>query len=416
MEKRYFAWLMLAGLFVCYVISNGVILNTLPIFYPELLGEFGWNQAEVTRPAQLLFFSVALLSPFIGMMLDRGNPRRIMFIGILLMVSGFFFFANIKGLGQMTGVYFLFSIGIVMGGIIPSMYLLTRWFVRYRGIATGVLLVGSSFGGTIFNPIAAWGIANFGWRGSLMILGTIAGACMLGALALLIRNHPAEFGIGPDGEAAQAETGGHRTQTGTHTGILLKEALSSPSFYLLMLVTGGMWFCIVGVIQHQALIFRDIGDRLPSSAGVLSAFFFCSILGKLLFGKLSDHFPKKTIMFAATLNLALGAFLLYFLEQFPGAVWMYAIVFGIGFSGTFTMIQLLVAEFYAGQSYGKILGLVTMVDTLSGVMGIMVLGQLRAAQGSYGQGLQVLVIISLLAATSVPFLKSPAKNLIKETA
>ncbi|MFZ4428441.1 MAG: MFS transporter [Saprospiraceae bacterium] len=415
MEKKYFAWLMLAGLFVCYVISNGVILNTLPIFYPELIREFGWDQAQVTRPAQLLFLCVALLSPFIGVMLDRGNPRRIMFLGILLMVSGFFFFANMHGLGQMSGVYFLFSVGIVMGGIIPSMYLLTRWFVRYRGLATGVLLVGSSFGGTIFNPIAAWGIANYGWRGSLMVLGAIAGACMLGALLFLIRNHPAEYGIGPDGEAAQAETIGSAKQA-TLTGPLLKNALSSPSFYLLMLVTGGMWFCIVGVIQHQALIFRDIGDKLPASAGVLSAFFFCSILGKLLFGKLSDHFPKKTIMFVATLNLALGAFLLYFLERFPGAVWVYAIVFGIGFSGTFTMIQLLVAEFYAGQSYGKILGLVTMVDTLSGVMGIMVLGQLRAAQGSYGQGLQILVAISLIAAASVPFLKSPAKNLLKETA
>ncbi len=413
MEKKYFAWLMLAGLFICYVISNGVILNTLPIFYPELIGEFGWNQAEVTRPAQLLFFCVALLSPFIGILLDRGNPRRVMLVGILLMVAAFFGFAFIQNLGQMTGVYFLFSMGIVMGGIIPSMYLLTRWFLRYRGIAVGILLVGSSFGGTIFNPIAAWGIATYGWRGALLVLGIVAGACMLGALAFLIRNHPSEFGIGIDGETAREGIQEASGQPAVE-GPLLREALRSPSFYLLTLVTGGMWFCIVGVIQHQALFFKDIGDKLPASAGVLSAFFFSSILGKLLFGKLGDHYPKKAIMLVATLNLALGAFILSRLEDFPGTVWIYAIVFGIGFSGTFTMIQLLVAEFYAGRSYGKILGLVTMVDTLSGVMGILVLGQLRAANGSYGQGLQILVLISICAAISVPFLKSPAKNTHKE--
>ena len=111
---------MLGGLFVCYVISNGVVLNTLPIFYPELISEFSWDQAEVTRPAQLMFFTVALISPFIGIALDRGNPRKIMLGGILMMTAAFFWFANIRSLVEMTGVYLLFSVGIVMGGIIPS--------------------------------------------------------------------------------------------------------------------------------------------------------------------------------------------------------------------------------------------------------------------------------------------------------
>ena len=91
-------------------------------------------------------------------------------------------------------------------------------------------------------------------------------------------------------------------------------------------------------------------------------------------------------------------------------VWAYAVVFGIGFSGTFTMIQVLVAEFYAGKAYGKILGIVTMVDTLSGVMGILILGQLRSAQGDYHQALQILLAMSILAAVSVPFLKNPVKE------
>ncbi|MFZ4559363.1 MAG: MFS transporter [Saprospiraceae bacterium] len=409
MGKKYVAWLMLSGLFICYVISNGVILNTLPIFYPELISEFGWDQAEVTRPAQWLFFIVALISPVIGTILDRGNPRRVMLGGTLLMIAAFFWFAHIRGLLEMTGVYVLFSLGIVMGGIIPSMYILTKWFVRYRGIAVGILLVGSSFGGTLFNPIAAWGIATLGWRGSLLLLGAIAAICMLGSLFLFIRNRPEDIGLGPDGreDGPSPENSPGR---GSLEGPALGDALRSPSFYLLMLVTGAMWFCIVGVIQHQALYFKDIGERLPSSAGVLSVFFFCSILGKLLFGKLGDRYPKKHIMLIATLNLALGALLLVWLESYPAMVWAYAVVFGIGFSGTFTMIQVLVADFYAGKAYGKILGIVTMVDTLSGVMGILVLGQLRSAQGNYAQALLILLVVSATAAACVPFVKNPAKK------
>jgi len=85
-------------------------------------------------------------------------------------------------------------------------------------------------------------------------------------------------------------------------------------------------------------------------------------------------------------------------------VWMlyaYAAVYGIGFSGTFAMIQVVVAEFFAGASYGRILGVFTMVDTLAGAMGTKALGAMRVAGGSYLPafdlliGLCVLVLLAL---------------------
>ena len=142
MKKIYYGWFILVTLTLAYCISNGIILNTLPIFYPELIREFGWNQADVTKPAQLLFVIVALLSPFVGLILDKFSVRIILIAGGFILVSGIYSFSLLKSLNQMSLIYFAFSVGLVLCGIISSMFLLTRWFKKYRGLAVGIFLVG----------------------------------------------------------------------------------------------------------------------------------------------------------------------------------------------------------------------------------------------------------------------------------
>ncbi len=386
-----------------YVITNGVILNTLPIFYPELVKAFGWDQAVVTQPAQLLFLAVALFSPVAGIFLDRYSARLLMLTGCILLLAAFVWYSRMNSLQEMRLIYVLFALGITLAGIIPSMHIVTRWFVRNRGLAVGILLIGSSLGGAIFNQVAGRSIEDFGWRTALLILGIIAVALVLLPLILVVRNKPEDLGLEPDAKAPALEATGPVVLNAP----TLAQAARTPAFYLLLLITGAMWFCIVGVIQHQALYFKDLQTAVAAK-DVLSLFFLSSIVGKIFFGWLSDRFSKKTIMLAAVLNLALGALLLALSARQPDTLlWLYALVFGIGFSGTFTMIQLLVAEFYAGGSYGKILGIVTMVDTLAGMLGIMALGRMRIASGSYESAFQLLVVICLVSALCVLLLRKP---------
>jgi MFS transporter, OFA family, oxalate/formate antiporter len=408
-------WLVLLGLFVCYTVSNGVIFNSLPIFYPQLIENFGWDQAQVTKPAQMLFLGVAILSPFIGYLLDRYSPRLIMVLGTVVASLGLLWYSRMNSLSSMTLAYCLLALGLVMAGILPSMYIITQWFSRNRGLAVGIFLVGSSFGGAIFNPISAALLASLGWRSAILVLAALVVLILMACIFLLVRDRPAAGTADPkipsplnDHAEVLDAIDFTPSQADAAQNVSLGQALASPTFYLLTAVTGAMWFCIVGVIQHQSLHFVDLGGSLTQAAGILSAFFVASILGKVIFGYLGDRFSKKQIMMIATINMALGALMLMQVKAVPSMqAWLYAIIFGIGFSGTFTMIQLLIAEFYSGASYGRILGIVTMVDTLAGVMGIMTLGKMRAASGSYASAIQLLLIICLVAVACVPLLRKP---------
>jgi MFS family permease len=407
-QKYYKGWMVLFALFIIYSITNGVILNTLPLFYPELIKEFDWTQDIVTRPAQLLFLVVAIFAPIAGTFIDKVSIKRLMLLGSVLIMVGFLIFSKIQSISILMMAYFIFSLGITLAGIIPSMKIISNWFLKDRGLAVGIFLVGSSIGGAIFNPVAGRLISEFGWRNGVIGLGIIASVLIFIPLLLLVKVAPDQSALLSGQQFAVIDL---RDQDMNKKSVISsKEIFSSRKFYILLFITGAMWFIIVGIIQHQALFLKEVSGSI-SSAKVLGLFFTCSILGKIIFGKLSDRYSKRNIMFLAVCNLSLGALILTLIRSNPDTlVYAYAIVFGVGFSGTFTMIQLLIAEYFQGPVYGKILGIFTMIDTLAGVLGIMILGKMRTNNGSYDQSFIVLLVISMLAAICVPLLSQTSSN------
>lgn len=154
--KIFYGWWVLLGLFLIYTAKNGILIYTLPLFYPELIDEFGWNAEQVTRPAALLLVVAAIIVPFAGILFDRYSTRAIMMSGILALVVGLGFYPAITSLGQLTAIYMLFALGIAACSLVPNMLILTRWFWRYRGRAAGLLLIGFTVGGAVFPLLAQY--------------------------------------------------------------------------------------------------------------------------------------------------------------------------------------------------------------------------------------------------------------------
>jgi sugar phosphate permease len=402
-QPLFYGWILLAALMVGYTTTNGIIINTLQLFYPSLIQEFNVPISEVTRPATLQFALTALFALFFGPMLEKYSPKMIMVAGGFLLTAALLWFSVITSLTQMTFVYVLIALGLTASGIVSSMFLVARWFQKYRGRAVGILLMGSSLGTAIFPPVAGMLTKSFGWRGALLWL---AGAMFVFVTLLffvLVKNKPSDVGTTPDGAEAVADS---RSQAAT-TGVTLSEAAKTPVFYMLCFVTAAMWFCIVGVLQNQTIYFKDLGvaELAPKA---LSVFGLAAMAGKLLFGWLSDKYSKKGIMLIATFNLLVGAVMLRSLASNPQTLlFPYAIVFGLGFSGAFTMIQVLVAEYYAGASYGKILGVFTFVDTMAGAAGIQTLSGMRSSTGSYDTPFLMLIVLCLVSLAIVSILKKP---------
>jgi MFS transporter, OFA family, oxalate/formate antiporter len=416
-NRIFFGWWVLFGIFTSYTALVGIQVYTLPLFYPELIKEFSWSTEKVTRAATIFYLTGAIITPFVSSFFDRFSARTFMIIGGLATVVGLFSYSSLHTLTQMTVIYMIFSLSQVCAGQVPTMLIVTRWFKRYRGIAVGITLMGPDVGGAIF-PLVVKHVLSIGtWRDALLVLMPISGIMMLIPMILLIRSRPEDKGLQPDGDLVKTVKADTPAPQSLHVGLTLKDALRMPAFYILAFATGSLWFIMNGIVQHQTIFLSsELGITMDTLPLIVSTIFWFAIIGKLLIGYLSDHFDKILLMFIVVIILLVGLAILRFssADNLLG-LYCYAAIFGIGYSGTFTMIQLVIAEFYSGHSYGKILGILTMVDVGAGGLTITVMARMQGAYKSYLPVFEMLIGLTCVVAIMVLFLYRMRRNILQNS-
>ncbi|MCP2937697.1 MFS transporter, partial [Salmonella enterica subsp. enterica serovar Typhimurium] len=80
----------------------------------------------------------------------------------------------------------------------PAVGAVQRWFVKRRGLASGLAVSGIGVGTLAMPPLAALLIDGVGWRDAYLTLGVLAAVLGVGA-SLLLENDPRERGLAADG-------------------------------------------------------------------------------------------------------------------------------------------------------------------------------------------------------------------------
>ena len=142
-----------------------------------------------------------------------------------------------------------------------------------------------------------------------------------------------------------------------------------------------------------------------------------SISGKFLFGAISDRFQKRHVLFVTSTLLLAGCLLVFDVSSgklaLASSVYQlmaFTFVFGLGYGGSFTMIQLVCVESFGQRSLGKILGIVIGIDSIGGMLGTIITGQLKTTSGSYLLPFSIIAIVAAVALFNV-LLVTPVKQL-----
>jgi len=372
----------------------GMALWGLPFYYDFMVRQFGWTRGQVTSGNALSKLVVGpLFGFFAGWMVDRFGPRRLMLAGILMAGAALIGLGSISTLGMFYFFYMLNALGYVCGGPLPSQVLLSRWFERSRGKAMGFAYLGIGLGGAAVPWISHTLVQHFGWQAALRTLGLLILVIALPA-ALLAKEPPhAKKSAAP---AALADARG---------------AFTTLPFFLLTL---GSMFSIAAVsgAQQNLKLFLSLDLHFAQSqaARILSLVLAFSIVGRLLMGWLADRFPKKYVMVLIYLLVA-AAIPLLFAGRAPGAIYIFAAVFGIGLGGDYMIVPLMTAEIFGVQLLGRLLGVILTAGSVAEALSPWLVGRLRDSTGSYSAGFLVLIGMGLLGAASAAMLpkgKKPA--------
>jgi len=387
LQKRSTQPYIVATAFLSLFGIVGFAYYGLPFFYDFMVKEYGWSRTIVTSGNALGKLVVGPLFGFVaGWMIDKYGPRRLMMSGVFMMGVALIGLSFSDNLGMFYLFYIFNALGYVCGGPLPCQVLISRWFDKNRGKAMGIAYLGIGTGGALVPQIAAGLEKNYGWHNALASLGFLI---ILFALPMVwfIKGSsvkPAERGKS-DG------------------AIHIKSILTNRNFYLLAFGSMCSIGAVGGVGQHLKLYLRDINYTQADAANVMSFVLLSSLAGRLLMGWLADIFRRKYVMILIYLIVA-SAIPLLLMPDFPGRIYIFAVIFGIGLGGDYMIIPLMAGDLFGIRALGRTMGIILVADGVAESMFPMLVGRLYDSAGSYTPGFIVLICVALTGSVIISFL------------
>jgi MFS family permease len=375
--RIFYGWWVVAAAFMNLFLTVGVVFYGLPVFYPELVKNLGFNRSQVTEGILIGFVIVAPFVGYLGSLIDRRGARSVIrfglvFVGVPLILMGW-----MTHLWQ----YYLLSIAEVIGyiltGPIPNQVLIARWFRAARGRAMGYAYLGLGVGGAVSPILVHFLISHYGWRRAFEVIGILILVVLLPIAQWVTRSAPADMGLAPDGvEAPPAEP------SGPAVVFDLRRVARSANFWLITIGSSLVIGAIGTVIQQFVLFLQDQKYTLGQASVISSGLLFAGLAGRVIVGYLADRFQKKNVMAAFYLVLALAIPLLFF-ARFPVAAWSFAIIFGFAMGADYMLIPLVTAECFGLATLGKLLAVIIMANSLGQWIGPWTAGLIFDATHSY---------------------------------
>lgn len=409
-RRPFYGWYVAAASIAIYFFTNGMTLFVPQNLFPRFIETFGATAGQVSLTTATSLGIAALIAPFIGAIVDRAGVTRVIRLGLVVMALCFCLYPFARSLADLYLLHAGLAVGLALSGLLVNVVLLSNWFDARRGFVIGMLAAGSSLAGALL-PLAISPLVNdpgLGWRWGF---GALSVAFLIGALLpgfAVLRESPAVLGLHPDGADRKPKRAGT-----TAAGVDLPAALRSVPFWCLAFGSAALWYSIQSMNSQVTIYLEQEAGLSPARATLLfSVIFWCSFAGKFLFGALSDRLPKRRVMLLTSSILLAGCLLLF---ENAGGDWRltarlprlvsFAIIFGLGFGGSFTMIQLVAVETFGQRSLGKILGCITLIDALGATLGTVLTGQLKTITGGYLLPFGVIAAVALFGVVNVLFIR-----------
>jgi len=399
-SKFFYGWAVLAVATLALVVSNGLSIGGIPVFYKSIREDFVATgsvapvnaESFIAFGATLTFFFAGILSPIAGWLIQKFKLRNLMLVGCALLGGALIVHSQTSTPWGVYAARMVMGVSLCLVGVLPSIVLVSNWFVRRRGLALGILLTGTSIGGVVIPQIATPLITAHGWRVAMLALSFVIWIVLVPAIIFLVKDEPAEIGLLPDG-LPPADDVSSAAET---TGLSLGEALRTPIFWTLALCAAAVFYPIFVITQQLILQATKIGVSPWQASFGLSSLFFVSLAGKFLFGWMSDRFVPTNVMLACC--FVMFGSTLFLLNITPESVFALLILFGFGYGGTFVLLQRIAADFFGNRDYPRILGVLIVIETVGAAVGGLVTGRLAdASGGDYTSAFYAVIGVSGLA-------------------
>ncbi len=400
-NPKNYRWIILAVCFFTITFTNGLTLGGLVVFDRELLdylsevtGEEVLRQ-ELKLKDAITLWSTAVFAFIAGIIIDRVGVRALMMSGLLMLSATFYFYAKSDSLLDMYIIHIFQGMVLSMSGMVINVVLISKWFNDNRGLAIGVLLAGTSVGNGVFPQINTYllTISDGDWRQVMMWLALIPLA-YIPVLFAFIKESPEDVAI------KEEDAGNDFKSSSIESGLTLQQTLVTPNFWFLSVMAFCTFYSILAMIGHVFLMLDGEGYSPQVSATGVSIIFIGGFIGKVISGKLAEMIGRKIVLVGGVAMMLVGSLLIVsaIFYKNPLLIWIGLTLYGTGWGGLYTLIQLLVADLFGLIAIGKIMGVINIIDTIGGGLGPIITAVIYDSTQNY---LMPFLVISALLAVAL---------------
>ena len=360
----YYGWIVLAAAGTSQIARNAAATLTMSVFMFPLARELGWSRTLISGAASVGGLASSGASPVVGWLIDKYGARTVMSIGILVLGL-----AIISLSWATTPIWFYLAFGasrvrfaspIQLG----SSVVVSRWFIRMRGRANGVLTLSHSVGMVGFPLLATLFIAITDWQTAWILLGLLVWIIAFVPVCLLIRERPEDLGLTADGDDLELD---------------------------------------LNIDESSSLLASQKEEPIWSVAQATST----SVLW------IFEKVPVKFSLAGVAVTMSLAVYLMSTIGERYEAL-LYASLFGFGLGGMLSVPPVAFADYFGRQSLGSIRGIAEPFSALGQAIGALISGLIFDWQKSYMLAFWSFGALGIVTAVILISFSSPPKKILSD--
>ena len=415
-RRFYYGWIIVAVVALASFSQSAETFPVLGVFLKPITEDFGWSRSVFTGAMTIGTLLGGVVALGVGPFIDRFGPRWTLVVafailgGTLILMSGInhlWQFYTLQILGRMV------SMGVIA---LTTMVVVPKWFIAKRGRAVALAQLGGRAGNAVTPLYVQLLVSRGSWRLAAAVSGIVVWAVSLLPSAIFLRRRPEDMGLLPDGaapeeaqETSDGASGTNQLRTpNQEVSFTLRQVLRLNSFYLLVAALAVSSFITPALHLHMIPYFTDQGISEGIAVTVVALSSASGALGSLTFGLLAERFNVRLIMVAGFALVSTSFFLLLAIEDATRAL-LWGLYLGIAQGGTFTLQQIIFADYYGRDSLGAIRGIVWPIQMVTNSIGPLAAALAYDATGNYQFIFSLFGVLALLSALLLFLARPPAQ-------
>lgn len=370
-----------AALGLGQLVSWGTLYYSFPLIAEAMVNELGWSRADIYGAASLGLLAAAAAAYPVGVMIDRGQGRKLM-VGASVAAS-----LALVAWSYIETMSALYAVVIALGVLQAALSYEPAFAVTVRQLGTQqaraaitAITLWAGFSSTLFVPLLQFMLDDFGWRGALLGLAvvniTIAAPLYLWAV------RPANVGRNKLHGVSNTEK--------NH----LRPVLQSPRFYLLSASFCAYMALFSGFTYHLYPLLMAL------TSDTQSVVFAIALIGPAQVGARLLLLLFKEIRIGHLGLLAGIAFplALLILKAPPSAFTLAAlcILYG-GANGIFTIVRgMAVPDLLSRHNYGTLNGIMLIPMSLARAAAPWIIAVHWTDSGTPDAALHLMLVLAIL--------------------